>query len=171
MPDRPPPRSPWFVVLKNLNFVNLQELLSAQYFMIKEFINRLSGSINSSGKHKFPLATVDSEIINDYNKTRLPEVRITFCNAPGINMLFGQDGKIRACCHNRVFTLGEYPRETIGEIWRGDAYKELRAHLKNVDLSHGCDVCQADMNTSSFEEVRARHFDSIPHHPEYPSMM
>jgi MoaA/NifB/PqqE/SkfB family radical SAM enzyme len=139
--------------------------------MIKEFINRLRGNVRSTHSPAFQHATVDSETIGAYNKGRSPGLTGSFCYAPGINMLFGQDGKIRACCHNMEFTLGEYPKQTIQEIWKGEAAEQLRNHLKNFDLSHGCDICQADMNTHSFEEVRARHFDSLPRNAAYPTMM
>jgi MoaA/NifB/PqqE/SkfB family radical SAM enzyme len=139
--------------------------------MIKEFIHRFANNITRTGRLKSAPSTIGDSLIEDYNKTRRPALKGSFCYAPGVNMLFGQDGKIRACCHNRVFILGEYPKQTIGEIWRSEAYKELRNYLKSFDLSHGCDICQADVNTLNFEEVRARHFDSLSLHPEYPTMM
>ena len=139
--------------------------------MIKEFIHRLTNNIAGNNKLKFPLATIDATIIEDYNKIRKPGLSGSFCYAPGINMLFGQDGKIRACCHNMEVTLGEYPKQSISEIWQGQAAQQLRNQLKNYDLKHGCNVCQADMNSRSFEEVRARHFDSLPLSAHYPTMM
>jgi MoaA/NifB/PqqE/SkfB family radical SAM enzyme len=139
--------------------------------MIKEFINRLRGNVGGTNKPELLHPTIDGETIRAYNNTRKPSLTGSFCYAPGINMLFGQDGKIRACCHNMEYTLGEYPKQTIQEIWKGEAAEQLRTHLKNFDLSHGCDICQADMNTHSFEEVRARHFDSLPASAAYPSMM
>jgi radical SAM protein with 4Fe4S-binding SPASM domain len=139
--------------------------------MIKEFFQRFRNSKAESDKKDYPKATVDAETIREYNQLRRPNSGASFCNAPGVNMLFGQDGKIRACCHNMEYSLGEYPKQSIAEIWNGDAAKQLHEHLKNYDLSHGCEICQADMDTQSFEEVRARHFDSLPRSAEYPTMM
>ncbi len=138
--------------------------------MIREFFQRLKGKPVIAEEKKFPLSTIDAAAIEGYNKTRPGKLHGTFCQAPGVNMLFGQDGKVRACCHNMEFTLGEYPKQSVAEIWNSEAANQLRGYLKNYNLDHGCNICQADMDTHSFEEVRARHFDSLPA-GSYPSMM
>jgi uncharacterized Fe-S cluster-containing radical SAM superfamily protein len=69
------------------------------------------------------------------------------------------------------FALGQYPQQSIEEIWKGEAAQQLRKHMQHYDLKHGCEICQADMDTSSFEEVRAGHFDRLPRNADYPSMM
>ena len=138
--------------------------------MLRELIARFTGNSKISPGQAFLNATLDSEVIAEYNKTRNASHN-TFCHAPGVNMLFAQDGKVKACCHNLEFILGEYPKQSITEIWKSEAAGELRGYLKNYNLSHGCDICAADMNTRSYEEVSARHFDSLPVNKDYPVMM
>ena len=110
--------------------------------------------------------------INGYNNSRLINSdHKSFCHAPSVNMLFAQDGNVNVCCHNQQFSIGKYPDQSIGEIWRSAKANELRENMKNWDLSHGCQICEADLRMGSYNEVRARHFDTLPQQGNYPSMM
>ena len=57
--------------------------------------------------------------IANYNKVRDPRMLGTFCHAPSINLNFEQSGHATACCYNRRFILGTYPKNTVEEIWNG----------------------------------------------------
>lgn len=105
-----------------------------------------------------------------YNQSR-GGTHSCFCYAPSVNMYFSQDGTVRVCCHNMEYSIGKYPEQSIREIWNSAKAHELRRHMRNYDLSHGCRVCEADVRMGSFHEVPARHFDHIPRNPDYPGMM
>ena len=115
---------------------------------------------------------IDSTNIRQYNKSRFAGAnRQSFCYAPSVNMLFSQNGEVRACCHNQEFSIGKYPGQSISEIWNSAKAQELRQNMKDWNLSHGCQICDADLRMGSYNEVRARHFDSLPEQLGYPTMM
>ena len=114
---------------------------------------------------------IGTELAEAYNQSRNGSGHQCFCYAPSANMYFSQDGSVHVCCHNMEYSLGKYPEQTIREIWNSAKTNELRQHMRNYDLSHGCRICESDVRMCSFNEVPARHFDHIPKHPEYPTMM
>ncbi len=107
----------------------------------------------------------------DYNATRNSSDHPSFCFAPSVNMYFSQNGEVKACCHNTQFTIGAYPQQSIKEIWNGKKAEELRGHMRKYDLMHGCEVCELDMRLKGFSVVPAKHFDTLPRHAGFPSMM
>ena len=139
--------------------------------MIKELFNRIAETLGSAQNGGYPKASIDKNIIAGYNQTRKEGARGSFCFAPGTNMLFSQDGKVRVCCHNEDFVMGTYPQQTLKEMWHGEGAQQMRQHMKNFNLLHGCEVCELDVKLRSYDEVRARHFDSLPANPDYPVMM
>ena len=114
---------------------------------------------------------MDNETVKAYNQSRDKESHSCFCYAPSTNMLFAHDGSVHVCCHNFGFSLGKYPHQSLMEIWNSVKANELREYMRQYDLSHGCGVCEMDLKPGNFNEVKARHFDSIPRHPQYPTMM
>lgn len=109
--------------------------------------------------------------MRSYNKTRVTEDYTSFCFAPSINMYFAQDGTVRLCCHNMEYSIGKYPDQSISEIWNSEAAKKVRQDMREYKLYEGCSICKADIDAGAYEEVRARHFDSLPQHSSYPTMM
>src|SRR6185295_15445921 len=94
-----------------------------------------------------------------YNRGRNPEDRSSFCHAPSINLNFEQNGRVTACCYNRSFVLGTYPRDSISDIWTGPKIIELREALRANDLSKGCDLCREQLAAKNYRNMRSRHFD------------
>lgn len=43
--------------------------------------------------------------------------------------------------------------------------------MKDYSLFKECNICKADLEIGAFDEVSAKHFDSLPIHPSYPTMM
>jgi MoaA/NifB/PqqE/SkfB family radical SAM enzyme len=111
------------------------------------------------------------EVVKSYNATRSFFNRDSFCYAPSVNMLFSQDGSVRVCCHNTTYIIGRYPEQDLLTIWNGAQAEQLREKMRQYDLSGGCDVCRADFLGGHFEEVRARHFDTLPRNNGFPAMM
>ncbi|MBX7182795.1 MAG: radical SAM protein [Bacteroidia bacterium] len=109
--------------------------------------------------------------LGKYDETRPKEKRASLCWAPGTNMYFTQNGEVKVCCHNMEFVAGKYPEQRLKEIWKSASAQLMRADMKNYTLGKGCEICKMDLESGAFEEVRARHFDHIPIHPEYPTQM
>lgn len=113
---------------------------------------------------------VPPSLVQEYERIRPQKHAATFCQAPFNNMYFSWEGKIIACCYNQKYELGNYPEQTIREIWKGEKANALREHLRHNDLSRGCDVCYRDLVNGRMESVNAQRFDWFPVQ-EYPSMM
>jgi MoaA/NifB/PqqE/SkfB family radical SAM enzyme len=69
------------------------------------------------------------------------------------------------------YSIGKYPDQSISEIWNSEAAKKVRQDMREYKLYEGCRICKADIDSGAFAEVRARHFDSLPQHHSYPTMM
>lgn len=109
--------------------------------------------------------------MQEYNKSRYTKNLSAFCHAPSVNMYFAQDGHVKLCCHNMEYSIGKYPDQTIEEIWSSEAAKKIRKDMKDYSLFKECNICKADLEIGAFDEVSAKHFDSLPIHPSYPTMM
>ena len=114
---------------------------------------------------------VENSLKTDYNKTRQVSAQRSGCFAPSVNMIFSEDGTIKVCCHNRENLLGNYPEKSIHELWHGEDAVLFRQKMKEFSFLSGCWVCTNDYNRGSFAEMPSRHFDSLPQHHTYPTMM
>ncbi len=63
------------------------------------------------------------------------------CYAAQTSMVFDSIGRVRICCANTEYILGDIRHERLDDIWNGPRMEALRASLKAYDLSHGCEVC------------------------------
>ncbi len=43
--------------------------------------------------------------------------------------------------------------------------------MRTYRLGEGCKICSADIDMGAFQEVRAKHFDTLPRHRTHPTMM
>lgn len=134
---------------------------------MKNFIQ----SLFNPGKIPDHLGAQDQKLAKAYQKARPGFGHKTFCHAADINMLFSQDGNVFVCCHNQKYSIGKYPEQSISEIWNSEAVKTLRENLKNYELEGGCKICAEDFQRGAFKEIRARHFDTITPHKDYPVMI
>jgi radical SAM protein with 4Fe4S-binding SPASM domain len=124
-----------------------------------------------TGDTSLPDLVMEPSLAAAYDATRKEGGTQPFCYAPSVNMYFSQTGEVKVCCHNSEFTIGKYPEQSMQEIWNSDKANELRQHMRNYDLSHGCAVCEFDVKLRAFDQVQARHFDPRPRHASYPTMM
>lgn len=115
--------------------------------------------------------TVSIEAVKDYNKQRTNGHHKILCSAPFKNLYFSRHGEVFVCCHSRDYVVGKYPLQSISQIWNGEKIEQLRTYLTNRNLSLGCQICQSDFDRKAYSEVRANHFDQLPLHTGYPSMM
>lgn len=123
----------------------------------------------SNGEQKAVPDPIDGDLLLAYNQTRRPECRDTLCHAPFKNMYFGHHGKVRSCCYNRQHIWGEYPGQSIKDIWIGAAAQSLRTYINNNDLSLGCESCSNHMEAKSFDGIKSKMYDELPLHDKYPT--
>ena len=100
-----------------------------------------------------------------YNSTRRVFNRNKICHAPSVSINFDQSGMASACCYNREHVLGQYPENSLIEMWQGEKAQQLREFIDEGDLSHGCQLCHKEIVGGNFFGVRARHFDKYPSRP------
>lgn len=107
--------------------------------------------------------------IDNYNKSRILGARPKVCYAPFSNLYFGTTGAVTACCFNREYVLGNYPQNSIKEIWEGEKANQLREHINNADLSLGCGKCAETIESKNYAAVNAATYDyftsSTAHYP------
>ncbi|MBI5888775.1 MAG: SPASM domain-containing protein [Deltaproteobacteria bacterium] len=75
----------------------------------------------------------------DYRKT----ARISgICNYPWRTIVILHDGRVVTCCldYNGLQVMGDVNKQTIEEIWNGDAYQKARESFKRLDYG-GYPVC------------------------------
>jgi MoaA/NifB/PqqE/SkfB family radical SAM enzyme len=97
--------------------------------------------------------------IVDYNQFRDTNNTGFLCHAPNLSMHISQNGVVSACSLTRFTPLGNYPRQSLNEIWWGEKAREMRNSIKGSQFPDGCDVCRADFNSGNFANIRARHYD------------
>lgn len=118
------------------------------------------------------VSTLSTEQISEYNQQRTQkEYTDSFCLAPFTNMYFSRHGDVYVCCHNRNQVIGKHPKQSIREIWNSEKADQIRRFVKNSNLSLGCQICQIDVDKKLYSEVKANHFDQLPLHENFPSMM
>ncbi len=99
--------------------------------------------------------------IESYNQVRLKNARNIICHAPFTSLNFEQNGNVSACCYNRSFSLGKIPDQSIDEIWKGAKANELRAYIKNNDLSGGCSACSEVIQSGNYQGTKAIYYDEF----------
>jgi len=117
-----------------------------------------------------PKATISKKDLELYNKNRPKNTKDTFCFAPSVNLYFSWEGKVIACCYNQKYELGNYPEQSIREIWDGQPARELRESLHNYDLSKGCESCSIEIQHGRYQSVNALRFDEYQTN-DFPKMM
>ena len=103
------------------------------------------------------MASLSKELIEEYNRTRGEDVdRSVLCHAPFTSMNFEQTGKASACCYNRTHVFGEYPRDSVEQMWFGAAAEQLRNDIRQDSLEGGCSMCQRQLESGNLAGCKAR---------------
>ena len=123
--------------------------------LIEQFKNLFAGKPAISPSPEFTAA-----LRNEYSSHRVFGDQPYACYAPLKNMYFGQDGKVVACCYNRDHVLGNYPAQSIKEIWQGEKANQLREQLKAYNFSLGCSGCLEQLVAGNFDGSKAKGYDS-----------
>lgn len=94
------------------------------------------------------------------------------CYAPFKNIYFGHYGRAVACCYNRDYILGEYPQQSVREIWFSKEAERLREHIKHDDLSLGCNGCKQHIISGNYDGSKSKQYDEHTlNKNKYPSVM
>lgn len=102
-----------------------------------------------------------SDTINAYANSRTGTYKKVICHAPFVNLNFEQNGNVRACCYNTKHILGQWPRESIKQIWKGASANELRTYILKNNLGGGCAECGKMIEAGNYQGVRARYYDEF----------
>lgn len=113
----------------------------------------------------------EDRLKGNFNLHRDKSNHQSVCYAPSVNMIFSEDGTVRACCHNRENILGRYPEQNIREIWSSTNADKFRQKMREYQFMSGCWVCSGDYKQGNFDQIPAPHFDTLPRHDTYPVMM
>ena len=94
-----------------------------------------------------------------YNHFRPNGPKQIFCYLPYNSLTFSFGGKVYVCSYNRDVILGEYPENSIKEIWEGEKAMKLRRHMSHNDLEYGCRHCKFFFDKGKFSNIRPLVFD------------
>ena len=104
---------------------------------------------------------IPSDILEKYNNTRFNTDKSIVCHAPTVKLNFEQNGTVRACCYNTVHILGNWPAQSIKEIWTGDKITELREYIAKNDLGDGCSICGKMLESGNYQGAKSRYYDEF----------
>lgn len=103
---------------------------------------------------------LDAKVLNAYNKFRPAGKQKLFCYVPFTNMTFSFKGKVLACAYNQKVVLGNYPQNSVREMWfNSEMGQELRSHMEHNDLSFGCKHCKYFAEHYKFSGLKPLVFD------------
>ncbi len=119
-------------------------------------------------KSESAYSPVDRRIIKAYNRVRPDGAKDLLCYVPFNSLTFSWQGKIYACTYNRNIVVGEYPANSIREIWHGERLQKLRDHIAHNDLNYGCQHCKYFFEKEKFTGLKPQVFDKYSDYAKYP---
>ena len=84
------------------------------------------------------------------------------CYAPFTALFFDTSGRVRVCCHNARYCVGDISKETIDAIWRGEKIRILRNALVKYSFDCGCEFCEWRLSSGRFSSLSMKAFDQFP---------
>ncbi len=103
------------------------------------------------------------EVMLEFNTQRLYGSRKHFCYNPFVNLFFDIYGNAIACCRSHDNILGNYPQQSIAEIWFGEAAETMRQHMLHNDLNRGCDYCKFQIASKRYGGLPSMNADRYAH--------
>lgn len=137
-------------------------------------IKNIFGRFFSKKKYdlRFASKEFNQDLLEEYNTSRPLGPMDQLCYAPFKNIYFGHYGKATVCCYNRDFVIGEYPKQSIKEIWNSKEANQLRKSISNNNLDFGCHLCKKHLLAKNFEANKAKQYDTLSSNKNgYPSVM
>jgi radical SAM protein with 4Fe4S-binding SPASM domain len=119
---------------------------------------------------------MDASIITEYDARRDFSTKSfrSVCYAPYTSLYFDSRGNVRVCCHNSQHKVGNISKNSIDEIWNGEALKEVRGAVRAYDFSVGCAYCEWELASRSLVNLSMRKWDDLPvlsSDPPWPQQM
>ncbi|MES2622700.1 MAG: twitch domain-containing radical SAM protein [Bacteroidota bacterium] len=116
---------------------------------------------------------VARDIFKAYNSARPDGPKDLICYVPFNSLTFSWLGKVYACTYNRNILVGEYPQNSIRDIWFGEPIKKLRGYIQHNDLNYGCQHCKYFVEKGKFTGLKPQSFDKYSDYKEdgYPRVM
>lgn len=102
---------------------------------------------------------IDRNLYKKYNRFRPNGAKPVFCYLPFTSLTFSFGGQVYVCGYNRDIKLGQYPDNSIDEIWNGTEANKLREHMFHNDLDYGCRHCKYFFEKEKFSNLRPLVFD------------
>ena len=102
---------------------------------------------------------LDRSDVKALNERRTWRQRKRVCHIPEKGLYFGLRGQVFTCCFNKTFPVGNYPSQSIQEIWEGVQIQEQRKAIKNWDLSKGCAGCHSLIKSRNINGLPIRNYD------------
>jgi MoaA/NifB/PqqE/SkfB family radical SAM enzyme len=82
----------------------------------------------------------------------------SICLAPAMMLYFDPSGDVRPCCKNYV-AMGNVGRKRLPDIWWGANRALLERSVDELDFSHGCDQCAAEVAAEGRDLAYPSNFD------------
>jgi len=116
--------------------------------------------------------SLPKNLVEEFNKHRPLGPQKKLCYAPFKSIYFGNNGSAGVCCYNREHSLGQYPQQSIHEMWFGAEADKLRDYISHNDLSLGCLSCKQHMLAGNFDGTKNKQYDWHKlNKNRYPSVM
>lgn len=100
--------------------------------------------------------------MNGYNKIRSRNKKFRLCHAPFSTIFLTEYGEILPCYYNKSIVFGNIKSTSIAGAWFGEEMNNLRNHIKNNDLSYGCQDCKAYIESENFYSAGAWKYEYLP---------
>lgn len=146
--------------------------------MIKKWIQKINFKTTQSYKQNSSsddfYQPLSPSILKKYSKHREYNPHKLFCYVPFNSMSFSFKGRALACVYNQKVELGNYPANSIQEMWFESVEgKKLRNHLSHNDLNYGCKHCKYFVEHEKFSGLKPLVFDKYKNISEnqYPKVM
>lgn len=94
-------------------------------------------------------------------KTLHPLQENLICQAPYKSLRFEHSGKVIASCYNRGYVLGEFPKDSLNDIWFGEKLQKLQKALANNNFSLGCQTCERNILNNNRNASGASEYDYL----------
>ncbi|HTT98806.1 MAG TPA: radical SAM protein [Rhizomicrobium sp.] len=98
----------------------------------------------------------------------------SMCYAPHVDLYFDQWGKVRACCRNRNFPIGDIAKDSIDAIWHGERLRLLRREVEAYSFARGCEDCERQVENGWLNSTNMQTFDQFDVEepdPEWPRII
>ncbi len=126
------------------------------------------------GEDKTPLQNtteIPTNVFDEYRASRSIPKSGPLCLAPWVSISFGIDGYATVCCLNRKTTVS-MEHHTIDDIWKSEAFQQLRENVSENDLGYDCSICKNQIEAKNFTGVKSADYDNYyPYNPERPAIM